>query len=209
MIRFFISAVFVVHFLFIGWYITAKHLGIPGEELVSEYIQPYCPQEWEMFAPPPEVNTRLLYRYVIFKNGRADTSAFKEILNPLYKRQVKKEYSLSRLSYYLFNCTQNIYKNYEYMLEHLPDSVKVSNYEQLRAYTNQFMSKSYSHQSILKHGSLVLTAHYSTDKYDSVYFSYHILDEAIPEYKNRFTRKQGSDSALTFAWNSNFCKLKI
>lgn len=202
-----ITGLFILHFSVIVYHICAKHEILQGENITSKYIDPYFLQEWEMFAPPPTGNTRLMYRYVLFSDGRTDTSAFKEILQPLYKKQLNKFYSLSRLSYYLFNCTQNIYANYEYFVNHLPDSVSRSNTDQVRKYVNNKMEQSYSHQSLLKHGLLVFKANYTGIKYDSVLFSYHILDEPIAGFENSNARVTKSKDEPAFAWNSRMCKL--
>lgn len=205
MIKRILTMLFLLHFGIVAYYIISKHTSLSGNKVLSKYINPFFPQEWEMFAPPPTSNTRLFYRYIIYSKGRIDTG-FKEILKPLYKHQISDVYSLSRLSYYLFNSTQNIYSNYTYYLQNLPDSISRDK-TKIKLYINTMMSKSYSHKSLIRHGQLIYEIKYQNIKPDSVLFSYHILDEPICKYENRHYKKP-ADKEQSFAWNSILYKIK-
>lgn len=207
-----IFSIIGIHFLIISTNIASKHLSF-GDlyDLTSQYTFPYFPQEWEMFAPPPTSNTRLYFRYITYMDNNVDTSEFKEVLRPLYRRQVKDIYSLARLSYYLQNCAQNMYLNYGYCLDHMPDSIKVCGDREKAEYISRRLSTSYSHAAILEYGRNVYNKENPSLYPDSVRMSYHLLDVSIPDFKDRYNKldpnSDQEDQSEVVAWNSSFFKI--
>ena len=201
-----ISCVFLFHFSIVGLHIIGKNLDWKLERLTDKYVSPLFSQEWEMFAPPPSSNTRMFYRYLTWNKGCADTSEFREILRPLYETQKHQVYSIGRLSYYLYNCSNDLIESHISILESIPDSIKSSSEARFRAELVSRISNTYAHRAISRHAEFVYEGAFGERFADSVSYSYHILDEELPEFKNRFDTPQ--DSTNAFAWNSVFFHLK-
>ncbi len=200
------TLIFVLHFVLLSGYILSKHSPLPLPEPAAAYVSLLFPQEWEMFAPPPQSNTLLFYRFAICSGDRRDTTGFHEVLRPLYRHQTTGVTSLGRLSYFLFNTTQNVHENQAYYLKNLPDSIPECDEKRVGRYLQQAMARSYTHQALVRHGRLVYAANFPGQPADSVLFSYHIIHEKIPAFEQRFA---ASDSLLfeDAYWNSPFYKI--
>jgi hypothetical protein len=201
--------IILLHIIILCANISSKHLNQKNlYDLTCRYTLPFFPQEWEMFAPPPTSNTRLYFRFVVYDDGVADTTSFREVLRPLYRHQVEDFYSLSRLSYYLYNCSQNMYLNYEYCINHMPDSIRHCGKAEMSQFINQKLATSYSHKALLKYGRQVFIKEYDHLESDSVSMSYHLLDVEIPSFENRYlVFDDGDDSKKIAVWNSSLYKI--
>jgi hypothetical protein len=204
-----LNALLVLHFLIVSVHIVVKNTGYGNiTEWTSNYIDPYFIQEWEMFAPPPQTNTKLFYRYLVHhQDGLTDTTDFQEILEPLYQKQKTEIYSLSRLSYYLFNCSQNLLTQcHEYILN-LPDNIDPCDSIQIAETFHHKIQQSFSFQSITRHAKLIYQHNYDLHSEDVIYFSFHLLDEVIPDYETRDSHK--SEPRQLTAYNSSFYPLNF
>lgn len=161
-----------------------------------------------MFAPPPTQNTRLYFRYLVKNGSKVDTSEFKEILRPLYKAQTSNEHRISRVSYYLFNSSMNILSNYAYWTNKT-ELCDFNNEKDYQLFINEKLSKSFSHNSLIKYGYEVCKRKIQFSSQDSVFMSYHVLQEDIPQFEERkfenIDKNEANDDLIV--WNSSFYKI--
>lgn len=143
-----------------------------------KYVEPFFTQNWEMFAPPPKHNTNLYYRYVIFNNNVKDTTQLFEILGPLYHDQLIKESSFSRLSYFLFNCCQDVSDSQLNGMIELSREKKMND-NSVNNLLNDRIYRLYSHKSIVKHSCKVFSSLFPDAQSDSVFVSYSITHDRI------------------------------
>lgn len=199
-----INLLFALHFVIIGLHILVKNAGFDQiKDYTSLYIDPFFIQEWEMFAPPPQTNMRMYYRYLLrHPDGKTDTTEFREILEPLYRKQKSEIYSLARLSYYLFNCSQNLLSQCHAFITDLPQNIDACDTAQVQKVFDARIQNSFSFQSIARHAKLIYMHHYDQDPAYQVYFSFHFLEEAIPDFHTRKT--VNNDQERLTAYNSSF-----
>lgn len=204
-----LNALLILHFLIVSVHIFVKNTGLDNiMEWTSKYTDPYFIQEWEMFAPPPQTNTKMFYRYLVqHQDGLADTTDFQEILEPLYEKQKTEIYSLSRLSYYLFNCSQNLLTQCHEYIVNLPADIDPCDSIQIEETFHNKIQKSFSFQSIARHAKMIYQHNYDLHSDDKVYFSFHLLDEIIPDYETRNSQK--SEPRQLTAYNSSFYPLNF
>jgi hypothetical protein len=178
MLRYLLYIVFFMHLIIIILYNLGKQICDRPILGLDMYIEPFFTQEWEMFAPPPQFNTNLYYQFQIFRNDKSETSIQYEILGTLYKKQLMQEKSFARLSYYLFNCCQDITEN---QLEGVLDLAKkkIINEKNINELLVKKIYKLYSHKSLIKHARKTFDAQFSGLKIDSVYVSYSITHDKI------------------------------
>jgi len=199
-----ISLVFALHFMIVCLHILAKNAGFDLiKDYTSLYIDPFFIQEWEMFAPPPQTNMKMYYRYLLrHPDGKADTTEFREILEPLYEKQKSEVYSLSRLSYYLVNCSQNLLSQCYGFMDNLPQNIDECDTSEVQKIFDTRIQNSFSFQSIARHAKLIYIHHYDQEPADQVYFSFHFLEEEIPDFHTR--KLVNNDQERLTAYNSSF-----
>ena len=85
-----------------------------------------------------------------------------------------------------------------------------SNEGDYRLSINEKLSESFSHNSLIKYGYEVGKREILFSMQDSVFMSYHILQEAIPKFENRkfpnVDINETDDDGL-IVWNSSFYKI--
>lgn len=197
---------FILHFGAATWSIFSRNYALPELPLVNGYIGRFFPQAWEMFAPPPQKDTRLFLRFVTHTGDEADTSAFQDVLGPLYQHQKSDFYALGRLSYFLYNCTQMIQEDHAYFLEHLPDHIDPNKHDSVDAYINAQTARTYPFYGLRKYAQGVYQAKFAGMPADSVTFSFHILSESILPYTQR-KRTVDFQNMERSVWNSTFYRL--
>ena len=204
------TGLLILHFLIASVHIFVKNSDHDEiKNWTSCYIDPFFIQEWEMFAPPPQSNTKLFYRFLIRRqDGVSDTTDFQEILEPLYKKQKNEIYSLARLSYYLFNCSQNLLSQCHDFVVNLPTNLDPCDSVQIQTTFHNKIQKSYSYQSIARHAKIIFQQHYGINPGEEIYFSFHLLEETIPDY-TRKDELQPSDLSQLTAYNSTFYQLNF
>lgn len=203
-----VIALLTTHFLILLVHIWAKNSEISKiVRYTNWYVNPFFTQEWEMFAPPATENSKLFFRYYIYNKGDIDTTNFREVLKPLYKRQVNGEYALSRVSYFLFNCTRNIQKSNHYLIENAPPNIKADSILLLK-FVDQKIAKTQSHKSLIGYGTKLFQKKYPYSEFDSVSISYHILDVQIPDFDNRHSDSyRDTDSLKIDVWNGSHYRI--
>lgn len=208
-VKYIINGIFIVHFTILVIHIVAKNSGLQHiESWTVLYTDPFFIQEWEMFAPPPQSNTKLYYQFLIkHGNGLVDTTEYQEILEPLYSKQKSQIYSLARLSYYLYNCSQNLLTQCHQYAIALTDHCENLNSEEAIKQFDEKIQRSFSFQSLAKHAKLIFENQYLVLPDDEVLFSFHLLEEEILPYETLLTTESKSEKIT--AYNSKFYKLKF
>lgn len=118
-----------------------------------------------------------------------------------------KNYSLSRLSYYLFNCSQNLLTQCHEYIVNLPADIDPCDSIQIEETFHNKIQKSFSFQSIARHAKMIYQHNYDLHSDDKVYFSFHLLDEIIPDFETRDFQK--SEPRQLTAYNSSFYPLNF
>ena len=175
-------------------YILHKNSIIDSDFYFNIY-NPIIPQEWEMFAPSPNENLKLIFEFNNFKGDNNELYIY-DVLQPLYIKQIDEGQSYSRLSYYLYNSCS--------ILLSYVSNIAVTNNKENMSIVRKKVDSTYTSRSIVKYAKMSIE---KTDpnfkKYDSILFNYHIATIDIPDFYKKL-----NDSNAHYIYKSTTYRLK-
>ena len=125
-------------------YILHKNSIIDSDFYFNIY-NPIIPQEWEMFAPSPNENLKLIFEFNNFKGDNNELYIY-DVLQPLYIKQIDEGQSYSRLSYYLYNSCS--------ILLSYVSNIAVTNNKENMSIVRKKVDSTYTSRSIVKYAKM-------------------------------------------------------
>jgi hypothetical protein len=187
----FILVVFTIN---TSLYILNKNSIIAFDFYINFY-NPIIPQEWEMFAPSPNENLKLIFEFNNFKGDNNELYIY-DVLQPLYIKQIDEGQSYSRLSYYLYNSCS--------ILLSYVSNIAVTNNKENMSIVRKKVDSTYTSRSIVKYAKMSIE---KTDpnfkRYDSILFNYHIATIDIPDFYKKL-----NDSNAHYIYKSTTYRIK-
>lgn len=155
-------------------------------------------QEWNMFAPPPTHNTDIIFNYNLYKNGKIWGKFSLNILDPIYDKQLTKDIVYSKISYFLFNSSQNILDSYL--------KLKSKN-EFTEKDINQKVSKTYDFKALKWYSQKLAYKRTNVLKTDSIKVQYIFTFRGIKTPNFESEKIDRLKEIENFKWTSEYEKI--
>jgi len=158
---------------------------------IYRYVNPFFSQSWNLFSPNPiNSNMTVLLKFIVYENGRADTTQWVDIMPPLIEHRKKHFWSpTQRITKFLTSCTQSILENRKMTLEYIAkdDSLAKDSIAAATFYS-RLAKQWFGHTAIIQYASYVFKQMNGPQNFrnaDSTYVTYKIFDAKFPRFSKR------------------------
>jgi Family of unknown function (DUF5819) len=177
---------------------------------ITNYMNPYFSQIWTLFAPNPiSGNTTILLQFNTFTKGKADTSKWVDIVEPLVTTRKNNFWApTQRILKNMSSITQNISQTQSDVSEFVQkqDTI-IDKKEGFRKVYDKVFRLSSGHITLMQYSTYVYKKVYPIQKFDSVFVKYRIVYENFPRFSKRELNYYDKKNYTYTETRSIFCKL--
>ena len=181
-------------------------------KVITRYMSPYFSQSWEMFTPPVNSNRVVIFEFVTYSKGKADTVK-RDATTSLIEESKKKSSAIIRISDFLSWNISGLYQLNNVLLDSIEKNKKLNSDSVAKEnFFYRKMEKSLFFQDLYKYSKKCFYKVYTIPQLqliDSAFVTISIMNREFPDFENRYADYNDINNYKISCWNSRPKKLDL